>query len=106
MPTPASGHSPLSSSFPDTVAEAEVITKDSQRLGNARHGLNVNNSRSMLFGLDTGAFSNLLAVRAGRQVSKVSSEDSVGVHGVSGAVDKVYSLPSSGPARQLKQQSS
>jgi len=25
----------------------------------------------MLFGLDTGAFSNLLAVRAGRQVSKV-----------------------------------
>jgi hypothetical protein len=45
----------------------------------------------MLFGLDTGAFSNLLSVRAGRQVSKVSSEDSVRVHGVSGAVDKVYS---------------
>ena len=51
----------------------------------------VNNSKSMLFGLDTGAFSNLLSVRAGRQVSKVSSEDRVRVHGVSGAVDKVYS---------------
>jgi tetratricopeptide (TPR) repeat protein len=51
----------------------------------------VNNSKSMLFGLDTGAFSNLLSVRAGRQVSKVSSEERVRVHGVSGAVDKVYS---------------
>jgi tetratricopeptide (TPR) repeat protein len=51
----------------------------------------VNNSKSMLFGLDTGAFSNLLSVRAGRQVSKVNSEDRVRVHGVNGAVDKVYS---------------
>jgi predicted aspartyl protease len=51
----------------------------------------VNNSKSMLFGLDTGAFSYLLSVRAGRQVSKVSSEDRVQVHGVNGAVDKVYS---------------
>jgi hypothetical protein len=51
----------------------------------------VNDSKPMLFGLDTGAFSNLLSVRAGRQVSKVSSEDRVRVHGVSGAVDKVYS---------------
>lgn len=51
----------------------------------------VNNSKSMLFGLDTGAFSNLLSVRAGRQVSKVSSEDRVQVHGVNGAVNKVYS---------------
>jgi len=51
----------------------------------------VNNSKSMLFGLDTGAFSNLLSVRAGRQVSKVSSEDRVQVHGVGGAVNKVYS---------------
>jgi tetratricopeptide (TPR) repeat protein len=51
----------------------------------------VNNSKSMLFGLDTGAFSNLLSVRAGRQVSKVSSEDRLRVQGVSGAVDKVYS---------------
>jgi tetratricopeptide (TPR) repeat protein len=51
----------------------------------------VNDSKSMLFGLDTGAFSNLLSVRAGRLVSKVSSEDRVRVHGVNGAVDKVYS---------------
>src|ERR1700730_7650321 len=51
----------------------------------------VNNTKAMLFGLDTGAFSNLLSVRAGRQVSKVSSEDRVRVRGVNGAVDKVYS---------------
>jgi tetratricopeptide (TPR) repeat protein len=51
----------------------------------------VNNSKSMLFGLDTGAFSNLLSVRAGREVSKVSSEDRIQVHGVNGAVNKVYS---------------
>jgi len=51
----------------------------------------VNDSKPMLFGLDTGAFSNLLSVRAGRQVSKVSSEDSLRVHGLNGAVNKVYS---------------
>jgi tetratricopeptide (TPR) repeat protein len=51
----------------------------------------VNDSKSMLFGLDTGAFSNILSVRAGRQFSKVNSEDRVRVHGVNGAVDKVYS---------------
>lgn len=51
----------------------------------------VNNSKAMLFGLDTGAFSNILSVRAGREVSKVSSEDRVRVHGVNGAVNKVYS---------------
>ena len=43
----------------------------------------------MLFGLDTGAFSNLRSVHAGRQVSKVSPEDRVRVHGVNGAVNKV-----------------
>ena len=51
----------------------------------------VNDSKPMLFGLDTGAFSNILSVRAGRQVSKVSSADRVQVHGASGAVNKVYS---------------
>jgi thioredoxin-like negative regulator of GroEL len=51
----------------------------------------VNDSKSMLFGLDTGAFSNILSVRAGRQFSKVNSEDRVQVHGMNGAVDKVYS---------------
>ena len=51
----------------------------------------VNDSKSMLFGLDTGAFSNLLSVRAGRQVSKVSSDDRVRVRWVNGEVNKVYS---------------
>jgi tetratricopeptide (TPR) repeat protein len=51
----------------------------------------VNDSKAMLFGLDTGAFSNILSVRAGRQVSKVSSEDRVRVQGLSGEVNKVYS---------------
>lgn len=50
----------------------------------------VNDSKAMLFGLDTGAFNNILSVRAGRQVSKVNSEDRLRVHGVSGAVNKVY----------------
>ena len=34
----------------------------------------VNDSKPMLFGLDTGAFSNILSLRAGRQVGKVSSD--------------------------------
>ena len=51
----------------------------------------VNDSKAMLFGLDTGAFSNLLSVRAGRLVAKVNSEDRVQVHGLNGNVDKVYS---------------
>ncbi len=50
----------------------------------------VNDSKEMLFGLDTGSFTNLLSVRAGRLVSKVSSDDRMRVHGVNGAVDKVY----------------
>ena len=51
----------------------------------------VNDSKSMLFGLDTGAFSNTLSVRAGRQVSKVSSDDRVRFRGLNGEVNKVYS---------------
>jgi len=51
----------------------------------------VNGSNSMLFGLDTGAPINLLSVRAGRQVSKVGSEDRRRVRGLSGEVNKVYS---------------
>jgi hypothetical protein len=51
----------------------------------------VNNSKPMLFGLDTGAASNLLSVRAGRQVTKVSSDERVQVRGVNGTVNKVYS---------------
>jgi hypothetical protein len=51
----------------------------------------VNDSKPLLFGLDTGAFSNILSLRAGRQVSKVSSENRVRVHGVNGEVKEVYS---------------
>ena len=52
---------------------------------------NVNDSKPMLFGLDTGAFNNILSVRAGRQVGKVSSDDSLRVRGLNGEVNKVYS---------------
>jgi len=51
----------------------------------------VNDSKPLLFGLDTGAFNNILSVRAGRQVSKVSSEERLRVRGLSGEVNKVYS---------------
>jgi len=47
---------------------------------------NVNDSPLMLFGLDTGAFANILSVRAGRQVSKVSSDERLRVHGLNGEV--------------------
>ncbi len=51
----------------------------------------VNDSKPMLFGLDTGAFSNILSERAGRQVSKVSSDDRMQIRGLNGEVKKVYS---------------
>jgi len=51
----------------------------------------VNDSKPMLFGLDTGAFANILSVRAGRQVGKVSSDDRLRVRGLNGEVKKVYS---------------
>jgi len=52
---------------------------------------NVNDSKPMLFGLDTGAFNNILSVRAGRQVGKVSSDDRLRVRGLNGEVKNVYS---------------
>jgi|SRR5208283_4997846 len=51
----------------------------------------VNDSKPMLFGLDTGAFSNVLSLRAGRQVAKVSSDYRDRVNGLSGGVNQVYS---------------
>jgi tetratricopeptide (TPR) repeat protein len=51
----------------------------------------VNDSKPMLFGLDTGAFTNLLSLRAGRQVGKVSSDYRQRVGGLNGEVNKVYS---------------
>jgi tetratricopeptide (TPR) repeat protein len=51
----------------------------------------VNDSKPMLFGLDTGAFSNILSLRAGRQAAKVGSNYRDRVSGVSGEVNQVYS---------------
>jgi hypothetical protein len=51
----------------------------------------VNDSKPMLFGLDTGAFSNILSLRAGRQIGKVNSDSRMRVNGLSGAVNQVYS---------------
>jgi tetratricopeptide (TPR) repeat protein len=51
----------------------------------------VNDSPALLFGLDTGAFANVLSLREGRQLGKVNSEDRLHVHGLNGEVNKVYS---------------
>jgi tetratricopeptide (TPR) repeat protein len=50
----------------------------------------VNDSKAMLFGLDTGAFSNILSLRAGRQTGKVVSDYRDRVDGLNGEVKKVY----------------
>ena len=50
----------------------------------------VNDSASMLFVLDTGAFDNIVSVRAGQQVAKVKSSFGMKVAGLSGDVKKVY----------------
>jgi tetratricopeptide (TPR) repeat protein len=51
----------------------------------------VNDSKPVLFGLDTGAFSNILSLRVGRQVGKVSADYRMRVDGLNGAVKQVYS---------------
>src|ERR1039457_262556 len=50
----------------------------------------VNDSKPMLFLIDTGSSLNLLSPRAGRQVTKVSSDPSVHLKGLSGTVADVY----------------
>jgi tetratricopeptide (TPR) repeat protein len=50
----------------------------------------VNDSKAMLFLIDTGSYPNMLSTRAARQVTRV--EDSrLQVHGISGSVGRVYS---------------
>lgn len=44
----------------------------------------------MLFGLDTGAFSNILSLRAGRMAGKVSTDYRQRVSGLNGEVSKVF----------------
>jgi tetratricopeptide (TPR) repeat protein len=51
----------------------------------------VNDSKAMLFVLDTGAFSNMMSTRAARTVTKVSSDESIKIKGLSGEVNKAYS---------------
>jgi tetratricopeptide (TPR) repeat protein len=50
----------------------------------------VNDSKPMLFLIDTGSSLNLLSTLAGRQVTKVSSDPNVHVKGLSGTVADVY----------------
>ena len=52
---------------------------------------NVNEAPPALFILDTGAFDNVLNVRAGREVTRVKSRLGSSVRGLSGPVKKVYS---------------
>jgi clan AA aspartic protease (TIGR02281 family) len=50
----------------------------------------VNDSKAMLFILDTGASLNMISTRAAASVSKVRSEDNLRIKGLSGEVNKVY----------------
>jgi tetratricopeptide (TPR) repeat protein len=51
----------------------------------------VNDSKAMLFVLDTGAFANMISTRAARSVTKVSSDETIKIKGLSGEVNKTYS---------------
>ena len=51
----------------------------------------VNDSKTMLFVLDTGAFANMMSTRAARTVTKVSTDDTIKIKGLSGEVNKAYS---------------
>ena len=50
----------------------------------------VNDSKAMLFILDTGASLNMMSTRAAATVSKVRTEDNLRIQGLSGEVKKVY----------------
>jgi len=50
----------------------------------------VNESKTLLFILDTGASLNMISTRAAATVSKVRSEDNLRIKGLSGEVNKVY----------------
>lgn len=54
----------------------------------------VNDSKPLLFLLDTGSVENKLSLRAGRQVSKVYYEEHLRAGGLSGPVNKVYTSKS------------
>jgi predicted aspartyl protease len=46
--------------------------------------------KDKLFLLDTGSESNLISPAAAREVTKVGRDESIGIRGISGEVDKVY----------------
>jgi predicted aspartyl protease len=50
----------------------------------------LNDSPPKMFILDTGAFSTTISPEVAREVTKVHSDDTVKVHGISGKVDTVY----------------
>jgi len=50
----------------------------------------INNSKSMLFLIDTGSQLNDLSTRAGRELGKISSDSTMHIKGLSGSVAEVY----------------
>jgi predicted aspartyl protease len=51
----------------------------------------LNDTRSRIFILDTGAFATSITPEVAREVTKVHADDRITVRGISGKVDKVYS---------------
>jgi len=91
-------------STPPTLAKPRNLPKDRyvapemtswNRIYRIGHDLliptKVNDARTMLFIMDTGAFSNTMSIRAARELTKVRSDDSIKVKGLSGEVNKMYS---------------
>jgi hypothetical protein len=50
----------------------------------------LNGGNARLFILDTGSWTTIISPEAGREVTKVHSDDRLHVHGISGQVEKVY----------------
>ena len=50
----------------------------------------VDRTGPMLFMIDTGSFSNMLSIRAAKEVTQIRSDPSTHVNGLSGSVAKVY----------------
>jgi ABC-type antimicrobial peptide transport system ATPase subunit len=51
---------------------------------------NVNDSKPVMFMIDSGAFANILSTRAAQKVTQVKVDPSTQVSGMSGSVGKVY----------------
>ena len=95
--TAASSGSGNRSSQPQTLPKDRYVAPEMSRwteIVRIGHDIlvptTVNDSPSMLFLLDTGAFDNIVSVRAGQQAAKVKSSFGMKVAGLSGDVKKVY----------------